>query len=131
MATAVATSPLFRRKYVIASRPNGIRCGPRDAGLRERGARPDVRKKTSPAIQIDKAAAETLNNIREGSRVLLAPAAMMTRISIATVIVPAHVPNSRTEAKTNVSETESLAVIEGSLIVKAPVKRVSTARTSH
>ena len=56
---------------------------------------------------------------------------MTTRISIATVTVPAQLPKSRTDAKTNVSETERRAGIDGILIVNDPVNSVSTASTSH
>jgi hypothetical protein len=48
-----------------------------------------------------------------------------------TVIVPAAVPNSNTEVKTNVSETEIVEGIEGNLIVIEPLSNVSAARRNH
>ena len=51
--------------------------------------------------------------------------------SSVTIIVPAAVPNNRTEVKTNVSETEIEASILGSLIVIDPLSKVSAASTNH
>ena len=47
------------------------------------------------------------------------------------MIVPAAVPKSSTAVKTNVSETEIRAGIEGTLIAKVPEKSVSAAKTNH
>ena len=55
----------------------------------------------------------------------------MINPSRVTVIVPAAVPNNRTEVKTNVSETEIDASIPGSLIVIEPLRSVSAASTNH
>ena len=55
----------------------------------------------------------------------------MIKPSRVTVNVPAAVPNSRTEVKTNVSDTEIDASIPGSLIVMEPLSSVSAARTNH
>ena len=55
----------------------------------------------------------------------------MIRPSRVTVIVPAAVPNNSTDVNTNVSETEIVASIEGSLTVIEPRKSVSAARTNH
>lgn len=46
-------------------------------------------------------------------------------------MVPAAVPNKSTEAKTNVSETEIVAGIDGSLTGMEPLSKVRTARISH
>ena len=48
-----------------------------------------------------------------------------------TVIVPAAVPNNKTDVKTNVSDTEIEASIPGNLIVIDPLSSVSAARTNH
>ena len=53
-------------------------------------------------------------------RFLLSQSEMISP-SRATVRVPAGGPNSRTDVKTNVSETESEAGIEGSLTVADPL----------
>ena len=55
----------------------------------------------------------------------------MIRPSKVTVIVPAAVPNNRTEVKTKVSETEIVAGIDGSLMVIEPLSNVSAARRNH
>jgi hypothetical protein len=51
--------------------------------------------------------------------------------SSTTVIVPADVPNRRTDAKTNVSDTDTRAGRDDIAIVKEPVRRVRTASTNH
>ena len=51
--------------------------------------------------------------------------------SSVTVIVPAAVPKSSTEVKTNVSDTEIVAGTEGSLIVIEPLNKVRAARRNH
>jgi len=53
----------------------------------------------------------------------------MTRASRATVKVPAEEPKRRTDVKTNVSETETVAGREASRTVADPLRRVKTART--
>ncbi len=55
----------------------------------------------------------------------------MTSVSNKTVSVPAAAPNSRTEAKTNVSDTEILEGMDGTLIVNEPVRSVRAARANH
>ena len=55
----------------------------------------------------------------------------MTSVSRTTIIVAAGGPNSSAAAKTNVSETESLAGIPGMRIVNEPLRSVSTASTSQ
>jgi hypothetical protein len=47
------------------------------------------------------------------------------------MIVAAEGPKSRTAAKTKASETEILALTDGSLMLKDPVRNVRPARTSH
>ena len=72
-----------------------------------------------------------LNSIRWNSfRFLLSQSEMMSP-SRATVRVPAGGPNSNTEVKTNVSETDSEAGIEGSLTVADPLIAVRAASTSQ
>src|SRR6478672_1431589 len=76
-------------------------------------------------------AAARLKTQRYSERRSLRVQSVTTSVSRTTVSVPAGTPNSRTDAKTKVSETVSLAVVEGTLIVNEPVRRVSAARTSH
>jgi hypothetical protein len=52
-------------------------------------------------------------------------------VSNATITVDADGPNKRTAAKTNVSETEIRALMEGSLILKDPVRNVRPTRYVH
>jgi hypothetical protein len=47
------------------------------------------------------------------------------------MIVVAEGPYNRTDAKTNASETEMRALIEGSLMLNEPVRSVSPARINH
>ena len=63
-------------------------------------------------------------------RRLLAQVLRMTASSV-TMMVAAEGPNSRTAANTNASETEILAFIDGSLMLKEPVRNASRARNSH
>jgi hypothetical protein len=55
----------------------------------------------------------------------------MMKPSSATIRVPGAVPKRSIAVKTNVSETEILAGIEGTLTVKYPLKNVRTARYSQ
>ena len=55
----------------------------------------------------------------------------ITRHSKRTVIAPAAGPKSRTEANTNVSETEMYAFTEGTFTVKDPVSSVRPAKNSY
>src|SRR6476469_484658 len=55
----------------------------------------------------------------------------MTKPSSATMTVPAAGPKSKTEAKTNVSETEMDAGTEGSFTVAEPLTRVRAASMYH
>jgi len=55
----------------------------------------------------------------------------ITRLSRTTITVAAGGPNRIAAAKTNVSETESLAGMVGIRIVKEPLRRVNPARTNH
>jgi len=45
--------------------------------------------------------------------------------------VPAAVPKSSTDVKTNVSDTEMVAGIEGSFTVMEPLSNVSAASMNH
>ena len=56
---------------------------------------------------------------------------LIVRHSSRTVTAPADGPKSRTEVKTKVSDTEIWALMEGTLTVKEPVRRVSAARVNH
>jgi hypothetical protein len=47
------------------------------------------------------------------------------------IMVAAEGPNKSTAAKTNASDTEILALIDGSLMLKEPVRNASPAKTSH
>ena len=51
--------------------------------------------------------------------------------SSATVMVPADWPYSKTEANTNVSETEMVAGIDGSLTVSEPLASVRITSQYH
>jgi hypothetical protein len=50
---------------------------------------------------------------------------------MATITVAGAGPNSSTDAKTNASETDIRAAIDGILTENDPVKNVSAARISH
>jgi hypothetical protein len=55
----------------------------------------------------------------------------MMSVSNATMTVAPDGPKKRTAAKTKASETEIRALIEGSLTLKEPVRKVRTARYNH
>ena len=80
---------------------------------------------------MDMAGADILKSARYHSGRRFAIQNEMTRPSNATITVPASVPNSSTEAKTNVSETEIDAGTEGSFTVAEPLTSVSTASMYH
>jgi hypothetical protein len=46
-------------------------------------------------------------------------------------MVAAEAPNNSTAAKTNASETEIRALMDGSLMLKEPVRKARRARISH
>src|SRR5665213_603250 len=97
----------------------------------EYGSIPEVTKKMDAATQIAMAGAAILNSTtRTDLRCGFIQNRMM-RHSNKTVIAPAAAPKSSTEAKTNVSETERLALVDGTLTVNDPVSSVSVARTNH
>jgi hypothetical protein len=52
-------------------------------------------------------------------------------VSNATMTVDAEGPKRRTAAKTNVSETDIRALMEGSLMLNEPVRNVKPARYIH
>jgi hypothetical protein len=62
---------------------------------------------------------------------LLLPQLLRIIASSVTMIVAAEGPNSKTAAKTKASETEILALIDGSFMLKEPVRNASPAKTSH
>src|ERR1044071_8863635 len=91
-----------------------------------------VRLKSScDAHQIETAGAVMLNRARYHSGRRFAIQNEISRPSRATVTVPAADPNSRTDAKTNVSEIEIVAGIDGSSTVAEPLIKVSAARRYH
>ena len=88
-------------------------------------------KSSCDANQIETAGAVMLNSARYHSGRRFAIQNEITRPSSATVTVPAAEPKSRTEAKTNVSEMEMVAGIEGSFTVAEPLTSVSAAKRYH
>src|SRR5258707_12399960 len=88
-------------------------------------------KKASLATRIAIAGAETLKRSLRSDRLPPLNQNDMTSTSRTTVIVPADGPNSNTDVKTNVSETESLADSDGTFTVKEPVNRAKPARTNQ
>src|SRR5262245_50120242 len=128
-AKARATNPLFNRKYEAAKATSGTNIsGSRTAESPCVGASAKYR---CPAAHIEIAAEETLKTTLIGSLAARLKRREATRMSNATVIVPAHVPKRRTEAKTNVSDTESRAGSFGTLIVNEPLRRVRAANGSQ
>src|SRR5688572_15918661 len=81
--------------------------------------------------QIAVAPADTLKTARIGER--RPPLFQLVRMieSRATMTVATGGPKSNTAANTNASETETRALIDGSLMLNAPVRRVRVARISH
>src|SRR5687767_13567403 len=77
------------------------------------------------------AGAVALNRTRATGRCAGLIHSEITSASRTTVIVPAAGPNSRTDVKTNVSETEILAGREGNFTVNEPVSSVNAARMNH
>jgi hypothetical protein len=55
----------------------------------------------------------------------------MMRLSSATTNVAAGGPNIKTAAKTNVSDTDKRAGMDGTLIVNEPLRRVKPAQTNQ
>src|SRR5476649_1577144 len=92
---------------------------------------PDNMKNASLAIRIAIAGAVALNRSLRGDRFAFVDQNNMTTASRTTVMVPADGPNSSTDVKTNVSETESLAEIAGTFTVKDPVSSVRAASMNH
>src|SRR3954470_24878586 len=88
-------------------------------------------KSNCDAHQIDAAGAVMLNRALYHSGRRLAIQKEITRPSNATATVPADDPKSRTEAKTNVSEIEIVAGMDGNSTVAEPLTKVSAARRSH
>src|SRR4051812_3398666 len=88
-------------------------------------------KNAVAATQMEKAEAAMLNSARYADRDSRLTQRATISVSRTTVRVPAETPNKSTDAKTNVSETVSLAVMPGTLMEKEPVRRVRPARTSH
>src|SRR5262245_38019747 len=88
-------------------------------------------RKRCAATQIAVAAAQILNAARTFERRL--PLAQLLRMiaSRVVIMVAAEGPNKSTAANTNASDTEIRALIEGSLMLKEPVRNASPASTNH
>jgi hypothetical protein len=80
---------------------------------------------------MESAGAAMLNNARYHSGRRLAIQKEMTSPSSATITVPAAEPKRRTEAKTNVSETEIEAGTDGNVTVAEPLMNVKAANMNH
>src|SRR5262245_4775990 len=102
-----------------------------DDGLLNKGSIPAIAKRSWAATQIEAAGAAMLKRARYHSGRRFAIQNEMTRPSSATVIVPADGPNRRTDAKTNVSETEIEAPAVGKLTVAEPLINVRAASRYH
>src|SRR4030095_8257097 len=111
------------------SNPGSKLAMPTDLTLR--GETPVAQKNTCAATQIERAGAVVLNRSLWNSSFLRCNQREMIKPSSVTVIVPAAVPNSKTEAKTNVSDTEIVAGIDGSRTVIDPLRSVSAASKNH
>ena len=116
-ARATATKPLFKTKWTAVNITSGQSSSGAFVGATESGSIPDTRKNRVLAIQIDREAEETLKSTRMGSLRLRALNAT-TSTSSATVNVPAHAPNSRTDVNTKVSDTDIRARNDGTRTVK-------------
>src|SRR6516162_6635364 len=92
---------------------------------------PATEKNAYPEIQIEIAGAAVLKRILCTERACGFIQNRIVRHSNRTVAAPAEGPKRRTEAKTNVSETERLALMDGTLTVNDPVRRVKPAMISH
>ena len=92
---------------------------------------PSAKKKISEAIQIESAGAVVLKTSLWSPSCFSLKPQRNDRPSRVTVIVPAAVPNNRTEVKTNVSETEIVAGIDGNLTVIDPLSSVRAASRNH
>ena len=131
VAIAPAIRQLLNVKYNSASPKIGITTWPSAFRSIWPGIVPDARKKPSAAARIAIAGAAALKSNRLGVLLAVFIQNEITSASKTTVTVPAAVPNSNTEVKTNVSETERLAGRDGSWIVKQPAKTVNDTRTNH
>jgi hypothetical protein len=89
----------------------------------------DSKKNRDEAIHMEIAGSVALKRMRWSVRFLLQRE--MIRPSRATINVPGAVPNRSTAVNTNVSETEMVAGIEGTLTVRVPLKTVSAAKMSQ
>src|SRR5262245_13923856 len=84
-----------------------------------------------PDTHIAIARAAALNMTRVGARFCGRNQKLITSVSRTTVIVPAAGPKRRTEAKTNVSETEMRTERLDIAIVNEPVRRLRASRMNH
>ena len=80
---------------------------------------------------MDRAGAVVLNSSLWSPRRFRCNHSEIIKPSRVTVIVPASGPNSKTEVKTKVSETDRVAGIDGNLIVMDPLSNVSNASRNH
>src|SRR4029453_12942980 len=93
-------------------------------------SRRSIRNKWA-ATHIAVAAAQMLNAARTVERRRTSTQVLRMTASMVTMIVAAEGPNIRTAANTNASDTEIRAFIEGSLMLKEPVRNARPARNSH
>src|SRR5690242_4340974 len=89
------------------------------------------KKKACAPSQTDNAGPEMLNAMRCGCLLALGKDSDAINPSMATIRVPAGMPKRRTERKTNVSEIERAAGIDGILTVADPLSTVNDAKSSH
>jgi len=88
--------------------------------------RPAAAKKTLPAIQVDRAGSAMLNSVRCSRRLVCVAEAHSP--SSATIIDAGAGPNSSSEVKTKISDTDTVAGWPGILILNRPLTIVSVAR---
>jgi hypothetical protein len=86
-------------------------------------------KNMEEAIQIEAEGSATLNRTRCSLR--LRDETERISPSSPTMSVAGAVPKRITAVKTNISDTEMVAVMLGTLIVSVPLIRVNAARISH
>src|SRR5689334_2180334 len=83
------------------------------------------------ANQMDSATADRLKSDRSGDRFSALSHSEITKQSTATITVPVGGPNKSTDAKTNASDTENRASMDGTFIENDPVSKVRAARINH
>src|SRR6476620_1831230 len=131
VASAPATSVVLMRKYRNANANIGAMSDATSA----REIWPGIAWETKKNVLLEHhraiAGAVALNSTRIGGRLDRFIQSEITSASRTTVTTPAGVPNSRTDVKTKVSETEIFAASEGTLTVNEPVRSVRVASRNH